>query len=162
MKRRLRGERKRARDARLAAAYEAGEPVDVLAKRFKLSPATVRSLACILGATKPWNTAERNEKIRELFAGGWGFQRIADHYGVSRQRIEQIVRPHIDRARRRATYAKKSGELTPSDSCALCGLRGPTESHHPRYDRPLEVTWLCRDCHAVADVRRREVSGVAA
>ena len=23
----------------------------------------------------------------------------------------------------------------------------PAQGHHPNYDRPLEVVWLCRECH---------------
>lgn len=33
--------------------------------------------------------------------------------------------------------------------CAVCG-KEPAESHHPDYDKPLEVVFLCRDHHQVA------------
>jgi ribosomal protein S27AE len=30
--------------------------------------------------------------------------------------------------------------------CERCGV-GDTEAHHPSYDRPADVRWLCRPCH---------------
>lgn len=36
--------------------------------------------------------------------------------------------------------------------CEDCGIEHdaelhPVEMHHEDYDKPLEVTWLCRECH---------------
>ncbi len=31
-------------------------------------------------------------------------------------------------------------------SCAVCGS-SESQMHHPSYDKPLEVEWLCRRCH---------------
>ena len=30
--------------------------------------------------------------------------------------------------------------------CKVCG-ETKAEKHHDDYDKPLEVTWLCRECH---------------
>jgi len=30
--------------------------------------------------------------------------------------------------------------------CEECGAE-KTDAHHPDYDRPLSVRWLCRKCH---------------
>lgn len=54
-------------------------------------------------------------------------------------------------ARRRAnarSYAKtylRRGHLT-RRPCQSCGS-DESQMHHADYDKPLEVTWLCRPCH---------------
>jgi hypothetical protein len=42
------------------------------------------------------------------------------------------------------------------DACQMCGLLGKRlERHHPDYELPLLIVWLCKPCHAVADKQRR-------
>ena len=43
--------------------------------------------------------------------------------------------------------ALRNGLLKRPDKCSRCGLIGKIEGHHPDYDKPLEVIWLCRKCH---------------
>jgi hypothetical protein len=31
--------------------------------------------------------------------------------------------------------------------CFFCGATERIEAHHPDYDRPTEVVWLCKTCH---------------
>ena len=31
--------------------------------------------------------------------------------------------------------------------CEVCGSTENVDAHHPRYDRPLDVQWLCRTHH---------------
>ncbi len=47
--------------------------------------------------------------------------------------------------------------LVQRQPCEVCGDQN-TEAHHPDYDRPLEVVWLCRAHHKAehAQVRRAE------
>jgi hypothetical protein len=45
-------------------------------------------------------------------------------------------------------YAQKAlegGKLTRQPCERCCDLK--TEMHHEDYDKPLEVNWLCRECH---------------
>ncbi len=32
--------------------------------------------------------------------------------------------------------------------CSECSLSGSVDGHHNDYSKPLEVQWLCRQCHA--------------
>ena len=41
--------------------------------------------------------------------------------------------------------AKRMGLIAPQP-CEVCGA-GKTEAHHPDYDRPGDVVWLCRKHH---------------
>jgi hypothetical protein len=58
------------------------------------------------------------------------------------------MRPHqqakVD-ARHTAALAEKKG-LLKKQSCFGCGS-SDTEKHHEDYSKPLEVTWMCRQCH---------------
>jgi transcriptional regulator with GAF, ATPase, and Fis domain len=63
------------------------------------------------------------------------------------------------RARAAAQYAIGTGRLQPQ-RCS-CGAT-KVDAHHDDYQRPLDVTWLCRACHLSlhAALRGREVSVV--
>ena len=65
-----------------------------------------------------------------------------------------------DRQIRKAAYsavnaALRSG-LVVRNSCVKCG-EGRAEAHHEDYRKPIDVTWLCRKCHAA---RHREINSV--
>ena len=51
-----------------------------------------------------------------------------------------------EHARVTANIYKRRGKLKP-EPCALC-LDADTVMHHRDYNRPLDVQWLCRACHA--------------
>lgn len=44
--------------------------------------------------------------------------------------------------------AVATGKLKRSVFCESCGLPAKTDGHHSDYNKPLEVEWLCRKCHA--------------
>lgn len=50
-----------------------------------------------------------------------------------------------DNCRSYSGIYKKRGHLVPKP-CQNCGSK-EVEMHHEDYDRPLDVTWLCRPCH---------------
>lgn len=39
------------------------------------------------------------------------------------------------------------GALMRPDACMDCGVECKPHAHHDDYRRPLEVRWLCSDCH---------------
>lgn len=47
------------------------------------------------------------------------------------------------------------GLIERPQACERCGEAADVDAHHYDYARPLEVEWLCRPCHATADVERR-------
>jgi len=63
-----------------------------------------------------------------------------------------------DNVRSYAHTYKRRGKLTPGP-CAKCG-DAASQMHHPDYDQPLLVLWLCRACHLAlhAEERRNNVS----
>ena len=62
--------------------------------------------------------------------------------------------------------ALRKGILVKPSACAWCGCETQRiDGHHPDYDRPLMVVWLCVPCHkahhrAYADERRMIRTGV--
>jgi hypothetical protein len=64
--------------------------------------------------------------------------------------------PEIAAARQAARDAVKAGYLI-RQPCVVCGGVDNIEGHHPDYDRPLEVVWLCAPCHRDEHARLRKL-----
>lgn len=54
-------------------------------------------------------------------------------------------------ARYAAALAEQLGLISRPRSCQWCRRHAHLERHHWDYDNPLLVTYLCHDCHVVAD-----------
>lgn len=48
-------------------------------------------------------------------------------------------------ARSYARVSQARGRISPRP-CQVCGSEN-SQKHHPDYDQPLEVVWVCRSCH---------------
>lgn len=75
----------------------------------------------------------------------WGEKNKEHNYDLiseSRKRNRQH-----DNARARVKHAVNLGLLIKPESCSSCGSIGPIDGHHEDYGKPLEVEWLCRNCH---------------
>ena len=42
----------------------------------------------------------------------------------------------------------RAGRMTRPDKCSRCGAKGTVEAHHQDYDKPIDIVWLCVQCHA--------------
>ena len=101
------------------------------------------------------NGKERKQEIFAMFAEGRTYAEIGRIFSISRQRVQQIVRPPIqvmDALRRRA-----------GRKCERCRipLRGGDEHVHHidnhvtgRYDDLKRVRLLCRSCHKIEDYKK--------
>ena len=52
------------------------------------------------------------------------------------------------RARVLLRVAVETGKIITPKKCSVCGKSKKVEGHHKDYNLPLDVTWLCRGCHA--------------
>ena len=43
--------------------------------------------------------------------------------------------------------ARRSGKLIPQP-CRNCGATQNIHAHHPDYNKPLDIVWLCQKCYA--------------
>ena len=57
-----------------------------------------------------------------------------------RLRIRYLARWYTKRMIRNGVIEK--------EPCAMCGI-GQSQAHHPDYEQPLLIVWLCADCHRV-------------
>src|SRR5947208_5546195 len=87
------------------------------------------------------------------------FARLRRHLEISPDQL----RPRRIRTRS-ARYAAALGEqlglIERPKCCSWCRRRRRLERHHWDYDQPLLVTYLCGDCHDIADgmVARKETA----
>jgi hypothetical protein len=58
-----------------------------------------------------------------------------------------------NRGARAVRQALRKGILLRPDICENCGIpaKEPPQAAHENYDRPLDVRWLCRNCHMIWD-----------
>jgi len=56
--------------------------------------------------------------------------------------------PEQYRAHYAVSNALKRGDLTKADTCRICNSNGKLHAHHADYSKPLDVLWVCVDCHA--------------
>lgn len=71
------------------------------------------------------------------------------------RRWAKLRDPRPSKARHQVQSAIKKGLLIPSP-CGRCGAL-PAEAHHPDYDRPLDVRWLCNKCHVDEHRKLRQI-----
>ena len=56
---------------------------------------------------------------------------------------------HLERSRahKKVAYALQTGELSRPGYCPACFKLCVPNGHHEDYTKPLEVEWLCFECH---------------
>jgi hypothetical protein len=64
-------------------------------------------------------------------------------------RVETIGTPGLRKiAHAAVARALRMGDLTRPSDCAWCGDNRKTlHAHHPDYNRPMMVVWICPKCH---------------
>lgn len=55
--------------------------------------------------------------------------------------------PERQSARKKVYYALKVGHIIKPKICELCLNKKELFGHHEDYKKPLDVMWICRNCH---------------
>ena len=56
--------------------------------------------------------------------------------------------PERKKASNMVNNAVRDGRLLKPDKCEMCNKEGKLHGHHYDYSKPLDVIWLCPECHA--------------
>ncbi len=64
----------------------------------------------------------------------------------------------IEEKKERKSTRRKARNIPLKSSCQICGDKQNLERHHWRYDKPLMVATLCKDCHAIQHVKNFSTS----
>ena len=52
-------------------------------------------------------------------------------------------------ASRQVRKALRNGLITKPDKCSRCGRFTKLVGHHPDYNKPPKVEWICQSCHKI-------------
>lgn len=66
------------------------------------------------------------------------------------QRMRRRMFPEKLRAYNQVQRALRAGKITRPSICEGCHEEKRVHAHHRDYSRPLEVQWLCQQCHKLA------------
>lgn len=108
----------------------------------------------------PYKDLEKRRECKRLYARTsqarikhkkWKENNIEKHREYKRRYMRQYRRLAKDKIKRLArsevNKAVQAGRMIRPDNCTSCGGKGKIEGHHPDYNKPLEVQWLCAACH---------------
>jgi len=128
------------------------------------------------GKLKKLTEDNLRESIR-MYEKGLSVAQIAVYFGVTRQALWDVMRrrgvkfrPQLrfdkdnhfyrggkkadDHAHNMVEYAVRVGSVERKTVCQECGNMGQfkdgrskIQAHHPDYNKPLDVIWLCQKCH---------------
>jgi hypothetical protein len=86
----------------------------------------------------------------------------SDHLKAKSKRQKKTIgQLHMYRAKNPEKYkaryvvsnSLKRGIITKKDKCEICNSKQKLQAHHRDYTKPLEVLWVCRNCHAKIHIR---------
>lgn len=106
-----------------------------------------RCKACVDAQNRKWY---RENQARKIAANGRWRRENRERVSAQLKRHREC-HPEKARARHRLNEAVRAGKLSKSTCCESCGARTESrelDGHHEDYDKPLDVEWLCRRCHA--------------
>lgn len=99
---------------------------------------------------------ERNKRWRQDNADLWkaGLKKYREQLSPEKKKeyYERYYQAHKEEIQARWTVCNKirQGKLIKPDQCVVCWNKHKSRdihAHHIDYKKPLEVLWLCKECH---------------
>jgi ATPase subunit of ABC transporter with duplicated ATPase domains len=90
------------------------------------------------------NKDDLKAKQKEYLKTEKGRKAVAKAQQNYRQKEEYSLKQN---ARKKVLRAVKSGKIIKPSLCEICKRERFLEAHHIDYSKPLEVQWLCKECH---------------
>jgi hypothetical protein len=92
---------------------------------------------------------DRNKETKKNFKNSEGGRCAERRY--YRSKMERS--PEKLRARALVNTAVRRGKIYKPERCSVCGRLCKVSGHHSDYAKPLNVEWLCHECHKIADAK---------
>ena len=89
-----------------------------------------------------WDRRHNSEKREEILAYD---RKRGNRQGSDYLREYRLKNPEKYAAHQAVNWAKRNGSLVPQP-CKSCG-KEEAHAHHHDYNKPLDVEWLCAECH---------------
>jgi hypothetical protein len=94
-------------------------------------------------AQRRWNAKASSQLLKaDWKKSDKGIEAERRYYASKMDRIPEKLR-----ARALVNTHVRRGKIRKPANCESCGKTCAVEAHHEDYTRPLDVQWLCRDCH---------------
>lgn len=124
-------------------------------------PGRFCSLRCSGRAASPRGIARLHALYPQAGEGNFNFKGWRSRNPVLYTGPFKLANPEKAAAHRAVDTAVRSGRLVRPSACQRCACSCVPHGHHADYSNPLDVEWLCRACHRVADAERREREAAA-
>jgi hypothetical protein len=66
---------------------------------------------------------------------------------AKKRKIRESIHPEKVQGKNAIAIAVRSGKIIRPSLCYFCGIDCKPDAHHPDYNKPLDVLWLCKSCH---------------
>lgn len=136
-----------------ATLYRCGRCKEFLpADRFYKTKRTILGLTSECRKCHSRTSIKSRDKDRARDANREYMRRARDRSPTvfrEREKANSRKRPRDERwrARYELNLAVHRGDLARPDRCEVCGGQVRVTAHHDDYAKPLEVRWLCYECH---------------
>lgn len=108
----------------------------------------------VIQAKRKYARSERGEATKQQYRATERGKEVA---AINTKRQRQKF-PMRNKARQDLNNAVRDGRVKPWPVCALPTCGASPEAHHPDYNQPFDVVWLCRKHHKAAHALAREVA----
>jgi hypothetical protein len=99
---------------------------------------------------------ENRERVRARERRWWNEHPDFAKAYRAKMKAQNIERyPEKYKARTIFSRAIRHGKIQRPSECSLCGLSCTPEGHHHDYSKPLDVIWLCKNCHWKEELKSR-------